>query len=137
MDDYRLTYSWQGAVAFSAPLMRLCEELPTIEQFGLVAQIQEMAIELPASIACDIVTGSETRFVSLMRIEAALAVIDRIYPALDASSLMDYIDSLRTQLSANRLRETSRPERKHPIEDFDDSDDERPRRIEIEASDDV
>lgn len=137
MEDYRSTYSWQGAVAFAAPLMRLCDELPSSEQFGLVAQIQAMAIDLPASIARDITQGSDSRFESLMRLEAALAVVDRIYPALDASGLMDYIDSLRTQLSANRLRETNRPRRKRLIEDFDDSDDDGIGRVEVESYDDV
>ena len=82
--QYRNTHSWQSTIELGPKLVRLAEDLPAHEQTGLVMQLHELMVELPAMVANDLVNGASTRFLPLYRLTAALELVERVYPALDA-----------------------------------------------------
>lgn len=92
--DYRDTYSWTAAIELGRPLTILTEELPAQEDRGLIMAIQSLMIELPAAIASDLVTGSTSRLNVVFRLQAALELIERVYPALDTAVPKVGLDAL-------------------------------------------
>ena len=92
--DYRDTYSWQAAVELGRPLTVLTEELPAQEDRGLIMALQSLMIELPAAIAGDLVAGTSTRLAVIFRLQAALELIERVYPALDTAASKNGLDAI-------------------------------------------
>ena len=105
----RSTYSWTGAIALGPALVSLAEALPAHEQNGLVMQLQQLMVELPAMITHDLVIGGETRHDSVFRLVAALELIDRIYPALDGADAREALDTLAERLSGPNFQEVIAP----------------------------
>ena len=97
--EYRNTYSWQGAIALGPRLVSLSEDLPLHEQTGLVMQLHEFMVELPAMVAADLVDDTKLRFAPLYRLTAALELIERVYPALDGTQARQDLDTLGHRLS--------------------------------------
>lgn len=81
--DYQQTIAWHSALELGPKLSRLAEELPVGEQNGLSQALLNLAIDLPTSIGIDIQTGGTTRNAVLVKLQTALELTARIYPALD------------------------------------------------------
>lgn len=81
--DYQNTYAWQAAMELGPKLTMLSEELPSAEQNGLGQALLNLALDLPTAIGADIQTGSTSRFAVLIKLQTALELTGRIYPALD------------------------------------------------------
>ena len=94
ISDYRETLSWQAAVELGRPLTKLTEELPAQEDRGLIMALQSLMIELPAAIASDLIVGTSTRLGVIFRLQAALELIERVYPALDTAGPKTGLDAL-------------------------------------------
>jgi len=94
ISDYRETLSWQAAIDLGRPLTILTEELPAQEDRGLIMALQSLMIELPAAIAGDLVAGTTTRLSVVFRLQAALELIERVYPALDTAAPKNGLDAL-------------------------------------------
>ena len=94
ISDYRDTYSWQAAVELGRPLTILTEELPAQEDRGLIMALQSLMIELPAAVASDLVAGTSTRLAVIFRLQAALELIERVYPALDTAASKSGLDAI-------------------------------------------
>jgi hypothetical protein len=94
LSDYRETYSWQAAIDLGRPLTKLAEELPAQEQQGLIMALQRIMVELPGTIASDLILGTNTRVGCLVRLQAALELTERVYPALDTAEPRRLLDAL-------------------------------------------
>ncbi len=103
--EYRNTYSWQGAIDLGPKLVSLSEDLPVHEQTGLLMQLHELMVEVPAMVAADLVDGTSLRFAPLYRLTASLELIERVYPALDASMARHELDELSLRLSGPSFNE--------------------------------
>lgn len=103
--EYRNTYSWQAALDLGPELVSLAEDLPLHEQTGLVMQISELMIELPAMVAADLVDGTSLRFAPFYRLIAALELIERVYPALDAGEAKSDLEELGVRLASASFTE--------------------------------
>jgi len=70
--------------------MTLAEELPASEELGLSLQLRQIMVELPATIAADLLRDvSEVRLMPVLKLLATLELIDRVYPALDTAGVKD------------------------------------------------
>jgi hypothetical protein len=87
--DYQDTYSWQAAIELGPKLTMLAEELPSAEQNGLGQALLHLALDLPTAIATDIQIGSSTRHAILIKLQTALELTGRIYPALDNGAVQN------------------------------------------------
>src|SRR4051812_41850784 len=67
--------------------MRLAEELPASEEMGLSLQLRQLMVEVPATVAGDLVQGTDTRHAAGFRLLTTLELIDRVYPALDTAKV--------------------------------------------------
>ena len=94
LDDYRKTISWGQAIEVGRQVVRLSDELPEMEIDGLGATLQRLVNDLPTAIGRDLVTGSQTRQDVFIQIQAALAVVDAIYPALDGAAVEASLQTL-------------------------------------------
>lgn len=103
--EFRKTYSWHAALDLGPELVTLAEELPAHEQTGLVMQISELMIELPAMVAADLVDGSTLRFGPFYRLTATLELIERVYPALDAGAAKSALEELGSRLASTLFTE--------------------------------
>lgn len=81
--DYQKTYAWQAAMDLGPKLTMLAEELPSAEQNGLGQALLHLALDLPTAIAIDIQNSSSTRHAIIIKLQTALELTGRIYPALD------------------------------------------------------
>ncbi len=103
--EFRNSYSWQGALALGPKLVSLAEDLPAHEQTGLVMQISGLMIDLPAMVAHDLVDGTALRFAPYYRLTAALELIERVYPALDAGEAKSDLETLGVRLASPSFTE--------------------------------
>ena len=103
--DYRQTLSWQKAVAVSRSLAKLVEELPKGEEQGLVMQLQASMVDLPAAVARDLTRGSDMRKDELSRVQAILAVVEAVYPALDVAAASASLASAEEWLLSEHFAE--------------------------------
>jgi hypothetical protein len=98
LSQYRSSSSWLGAIELGPKLMNLAEELPASEEMGLSLQLRQLMVELPATVAADLVQGTDTRQVVAFRLLSTLELVDRVYPALDTAGLRADADSLVERL---------------------------------------
>jgi len=99
LTEYRNSSSWLGAIELGPKLMTLAEELPASEELGLSLQLRKIMVELPATIAADLLQGSsEVRLLPVLKLLATLELIDRVYPALDTAGVRADADKLVERL---------------------------------------
>jgi len=103
--EFRNTYSWHAALDLGPELVSLAEDLPLHEQTGMVMQISELMIELPAMVAADLVDGTSLRYAPFYRLTAALELIERVYPALDAGAAKSALEELGSRLASASFTE--------------------------------
>ncbi|HVQ44616.1 MAG TPA: four helix bundle protein [Candidatus Saccharimonadia bacterium] len=95
LSEYRNSSSWQKAIDLGPKLMALAEELPASEETGLSLQLRQLMVELPATIAADLVQEhSDERLMPALKLLATLELIDRVYPALDTAGVRSEADAL-------------------------------------------
>ncbi len=107
--EYRETYSWQGAIELGPKLLRLAEELPASEDHGLAYVLRELVVELPAMIAEDLINATPARLLPMLKLTAALELIDRVYPALDALAATESADKLMGMISSDKFDQKVAP----------------------------
>jgi hypothetical protein len=98
---YRTSPYWKAAIDLGPSLARLADELPASEENGLSLSMRQLSVELPATIAADLVAGTTTtRHITVLKLVAALELVDRVFPALDTVSARAAADALAEQLLA-------------------------------------
>lgn len=124
LESIQQTYAWQEAIELARPISRLSEELPSHEQGGLVRTLQAAMVDLPASIGVDLLKGARTRMPVILRLEAALEIIDRVYPALDTLDVRAGLEQLLAITETGRLYDLIPAPEQLPLEDEDEDDDD-------------
>jgi hypothetical protein len=107
LTDYPKTQSWQTAIKLGSHIIALAEQLPEAEQQGLAQQLRQLMVELPGGIALDLVEGTRVRLPLALRLTAALELVERIYPALDAAPARAMLAELCDRLVSDRFTETT------------------------------
>jgi hypothetical protein len=107
LSEYRNTLSWQGAIALGPTLLRLAEELPAAEELGLGFALRQGAVELPATIAADLVEGREPGILGVLKLSTALELIDKVYPALDTADIRKAVEDLLTRLKSGSVADNT------------------------------
>lgn len=103
LSEYRNSSSWQGAIALGPKLMGLAEELPASEEMGLSLTLRTLMVELPATVAADLLDDhSDMRLMPVLKLLAALELIDQVYPALDTAGVRAEADALAESLMSNK-----------------------------------
>lgn len=111
LSEYRNSPYWKAAMDLAPTLVRLADDLPGSEDNGLGSALRLLAVDLPASIASDLHTGSNTRTTPLFKLIAALDLVDRVYPALDTAGARAAADALGAQILADAFsRPSAAPE---------------------------
>jgi hypothetical protein len=95
-DDYRKTESWRLAIEAARALARLRDELPAGEDGGLGNTLQQLTVDLPTAVGRDLITGQQTRHDAYIAVQAALALVEAIYPALDVAVTEEALQKLIT-----------------------------------------
>ncbi len=115
LTDFRAAASWKAAINIGPGLVRLAEELPASEQLGLAWQLQQVMVDLPATVAFDLQDNDrDTRVPVVLRLIAALDLIERVYPALDTTAVRQEADELVTSLTSDGFRGTATPRAAQP-----------------------
>jgi hypothetical protein len=100
LSEYRSSSSWKGAIELGPKLISLADDLPGSEGMGLSRQIRELMVEIPASMAMDMMhEHSDSRMVPVIKLLATLEIIDKVYPALDTAGIRADVDALAEKLS--------------------------------------
>ena len=102
LSTYRNSPYWKAAIDLGSSVARLADELPAAEEFGMSAALRKSAVALPAAIATDLLEGSQAnrRFRPVLKLAAALDLVDRVYPALDTAATRSALEALVEELSA-------------------------------------
>ena len=114
--DYRKTLAWQAAIDLGPQIVKLAEALPDTEQAGLAQQLRQLMVELPGAIALDVAEGSNVRLPLALRLDAALELVDRVYPALDAAPAQAALAKLLARLRSDQFDETEAAPAPVPVE---------------------
>ncbi|HEY6736162.1 MAG TPA: hypothetical protein VI322_00440 [Candidatus Saccharimonadia bacterium] len=102
LSTYRNSPYWKAAIDLGPALARLADDLPATETYGLSAALRKYSIALPAAIAADLLAGhTTTRYPVTLKLQAALELVDRVYPALDTAAVRAAADTLAEQLLAD------------------------------------
>jgi hypothetical protein len=87
-------------------IVRLAEDLPAGEQYGLAMQLRQVMVNLPAAIAYDLLEkDSHNRKTQTLHLVAMLDLIDKIYPALDTADLRAAVEKLADRLAGDKFGE--------------------------------
>ncbi|CAN5777203.1 four helix bundle protein [soil metagenome] len=114
--SYRELIVWQKSMQFVTDIYRVTESLPSLEQFGLTAQIRRAAVSIPSNIAEGFgrqLSGDFVRFLTIAR-GSLYEVQTQIEIAFNLRFLRDdAVNALSTQASEiermlNRLITTIR-----------------------------
>jgi hypothetical protein len=97
--DYKQSYAWRESLTVSQEVFGLIETLP--ETAGpLAAQLAELSVGLPAGVAADLMAGREAGLDAIVRLMAAVELVDRIYPALDTGKVQKLTARLMDRLQS-------------------------------------
>lgn len=105
LSEFRETYSWQGAIALGPKLITLAEELPGSEENGLSLQLRTLMVELPATIAADLMADRKPALAPVLKLVAIMELIDKVFPALDTADTRTQIDELSSRLVSDNFTE--------------------------------
>jgi hypothetical protein len=105
LSEYRETYSWQSAIALGPQLMQLAEELPASEENGLSFQLRSLMVELPSSIAADLLADRPATLTPVLKLIAAVELIDNVFPALDTAATQTSLEELTNRLASENFDE--------------------------------
>jgi hypothetical protein len=101
MTDYRNTHAWHEALDLAPLLVRVAEQLPDDEATGIAAEVRRLAIDVPAAVAARLTTEQVDAGIVVLRVVAALEVIERVYPALDTAAARAAADQLYARTTTN------------------------------------
>ena len=104
--DYQNTYAWQASIELGPKLTMLAEELPSAEQNGLGQSLLNLALDLPTAIGIDLQTGSSSRNSVLIKLQSALELTGRIYPALDNGAVQNALNDRLDRFTGASFSET-------------------------------
>jgi len=111
--NYKDLVVWQG-IALAKVIYQLTQKLPSVEKFGLVAQMRRAAVSIPSNIAegqARHTTGEFIQFIS--HAEGSVAELDtqlilsvelKLCAATTATPAFDLIAELRPMLNSLRRR---------------------------------
>jgi len=116
LSDYRQSQGWKGAVDLGPHLIDLAEALPAAEELGLSWQLRQLMVEIPATVAADLMYGTNTRRPPVFKLLAALELIDRVYPALDTADTRKQADRLADDILADNFTTPLVPLEQAPAE---------------------
>jgi len=75
--------------------MQLTEELPASETMGLSFQLRQAMVDVPATAAADALQNAgDGRMLPILKLLAALDLIEKVYPALDTADARASVDRL-------------------------------------------
>ncbi len=110
LSEYRSGSSWQGAIELGPRLMKLAEELPGSEEMGLSFQLRQAMVEVPATAAADAMQGAQnTRLLPVLKLLAALDLIEKVYPALDTADVRAAAETLAEHLTTTAMGASATP----------------------------
>lgn len=115
--NYRKTYSWKMTLELMPGLVRLSEELPSAEEQGLRRHLGDAAVGLVAAVAQDLEAEGERRREQLARLEAVLAVVEVVYPAIDAAEMSEQVGKVRERLTGQSFGEEEPDPAPEPLEE--------------------
>jgi hypothetical protein len=107
--DYRQSTSWKGALDLAPGLINLAEALPASEEMGLSFTLRQLMVDLPATVATDLLQGTDTRRPVALKLIATIELIDRVYPALDTATTRAAAEALAEQLTTDAIHEAATP----------------------------
>jgi hypothetical protein len=115
LSKFRDTYAWQGAIELGSHLARIADELPATEENGLARQLRKGMVELPATVANNVLRDQkEADLLPLLKLLAAVDLIDRVYPALDTADTREALEHLFDRLSSADYDATKNPPKPKP-----------------------
>lgn len=114
LSDYRSNPYWKAAVDLGPTLVRLADELPASESSGISQVLRQVAVELPAAIAADLMSDTSTRHAPALKLAAAVELIDKVYPALDTAAGRAAVDALLEKLFSDSFKAPAEPEASQP-----------------------
>lgn len=99
MERYRSYYAWQEAMKLGLTLYHLADELPNEEQHLLASDLRRAAVEVPSVIAHNLLGGQTADLLPIIKLQTAMELIGKIYPALDTADAEAEIKTLADRVS--------------------------------------
>ena len=116
--NYKDLVVWQKGMALAKVTYQLTQKLPSVEKFGLVAQMRRAAVSIPSNIAegqARDTTGEFIQFISHaegsvaeLETQLILSVELKFCAATTAAPAFGLIDELRRMLNSLRRRLAAR-----------------------------
>jgi hypothetical protein len=109
LNEYRSNEHWKAAIDLGPAIARLADDLPLAEANGLSQTLRLLMVEVPAAVAEDLVVGTKTRQSAILKLVAALELVEKVYPALDTSQPRSAVDALAAKLFSSSFSEGAEP----------------------------
>jgi hypothetical protein len=97
-EAYRTFRAWEEAITLSQQVHGLIESLPSDEQSALAMSLNSAAVNIPTTIAINLIHMQIPDIRDLVALQTQLELIDRIYPALDTAEVADAASLLLARL---------------------------------------
>jgi hypothetical protein len=136
MEDVKKTYIWQDAVALAAQVVKVCEEFTQSDGNVLVWHLRQSAVDVPASIASDLISNHDASLQPLTKLGVELELVNKIYPAIDIEAAKIQLQKVmeRIQSGAFAERQVEPAEETAADESADTADDEKTAAHQAETS---
>lgn len=100
--DYKQTIVWQDAVKLALKLHTLSEDLPQDDQGSMGVIMRTLALQLPAEVAVDLVSGETPKLDNALRLETQLHIVNQIYPAIDTAAAQKLLAALLWRMADSK-----------------------------------
>lgn len=100
MNEVKKFYVWQEAIALSKQLVRICEEFSDADRNALVQHLRQAVVEIPATVAADILQGRPATLEPAIRLATELELVHRIYPAIETGSAPEKLEGLLERMQS-------------------------------------
>lgn len=105
MQDIKKFYSWQEAIELSKVLVRICEEFSDADRNVLVQHLRQAVVEIPATVAADILLGRAATKEPAIRLATELELVHRIYPAIETGQAPQKLEALMARMDSPNFTE--------------------------------
>ncbi len=105
IDEVAQTLVWPEVLALSDAMVRVCEQFTQDSDNVLVKNISLSVVAVPTSIAEDLLQHRAATMSPLIKLATELALVRKIYPAIDVDEAMECLDSIHQRIMDGKFAE--------------------------------
>lgn len=101
MQEVSTAEAWGESLDLAAAVARVCDEFSDAERNVLVGHLRQLVVDIPTSVAADLKAKRTPSQDPVMRLRVVLALIEKIYPAIETTQVETKLQQLEQRLAGD------------------------------------